>query len=136
MSDRGREKNISSPTSSEQQRSGKKKGSLFRRASLSRKKNKEEQQQRHRSKSKERTSKEPLSQEHQSSEGDSSVSDKKKTKSASLPRDLKSPFGRPSSKSKKDLNKDLTRRRTLDLDNMVHIRSLSECVARCGGRFN
>jgi len=130
MADRtGREKQVSSPSGGEQR--SKKKGSLFRRASLSRKKNKEEQQQRHRSKSKERSQQQQQSQEHQSSEGDST--DKKKTKSASLPRDLKSPFGRPSSKSKKDANKDLTRRRTLDLENMVHIRSLAECVARCGG---
>jgi len=121
---RGREKQISSPNGEQR----KKKGSLFRRASLSRKKNKEEQRQR--SKSKERhnvtnvTSSEAPSDERDSTE-------KKKTKSASLPRDLKSPFGRPSSKSK--TAKDLTRRRTLDLDNMVHIRSLSECVARSGG---
>ena len=49
--------------------------------------------------------------------------EKKKTKSSSLPRDLKSPFGRPSSKSKSG-TKDTTRRRTLDLDNIVHIRTL------------
>ena len=43
---RGREKQISSPNGEQR----KKKGSLFRRASLSRKKNKEEQRQRSKSK--------------------------------------------------------------------------------------
>jgi len=54
----------------------------------------------------------------------------KKAKASSLPRDLKSPFGRPSSKNKKDP----ARRRTLDLDNqnMIHIRPLAECVKRSG----
>ena len=56
-------------------------------------------------------------------------SEKKKAKSSSLPRDLKSPFGRPSSKTK---NKDSTRRRTLDLENIVHIRPLADCVKRSG----
>ena len=118
---RGREKAISSPNGEQR----KKKGSLFRRASLSRKKNKEEARQRSKSKERHNVTTEPPSTDERDS------TEKKKTKSASLPRDLKSPFGRPSSKSK--TAKDLSRRRTLDLDNMVHIRSLSECVARSGG---
>jgi len=118
---RGREKAISSPNGEQR----KKKGSLFRRASLSRKKNKEEARQRSKSKERHNVTTEPTSTDERDS------TEKKKTKSASLPRDLKSPFGRPSSKSK--TAKDLSRRRTLDLDNMVHIRSLSECVARSGG---
>jgi len=118
---RGREKTVASPDGEAR----KKKGSLFRRASLSRKKNKEEAKMR--SKSKDRYAEHSQSTNTLNDERDST--EKKKAKSSSLPRDLKSPFGRPSSKTK---NKDSARRRTLDLENIVHIRPLADCVKRSG----
>lgn len=117
--DRGREKQIQSPDSDK-----KKRGSLFRRPSLSRRKAKDENSTR-RAKSRDRA-------EHNTEQLPVDLADKKK--SSSLPRDSKSPFSR-GSKSK---NKDANRRKTLDLDSKsaTSILPLNELMKRTGSYNN
>jgi hypothetical protein len=123
--ERGRDKTL--PVGSPDGEGRKKKQSLFRRPSLSRKKTKEQREQKIRSQSKDRYETTNSTSNLNSEEKEEKK--EKKAKSSSLPRDLKSPFGRPSSKNKKDPS----RRRTLDLDNqLLPVRPLADCVRRSG----
>lgn len=129
--DRGREKQVTSPDGDK-----KKRGSLFRRPSLSRKKTKEENSVR-RAKSRDRADNteycnfpfQICSISYITISVSQELTDKKK--SSSLPRDSKSPFGRVAAKSK---TKDTNRRKTLDLDtkNTTSILPLDEVVKRAG----
>jgi len=119
ISERGREKLQSSPDNGIASSDKKKRGSIFRRASLSRKKNKEE------------VSKRPKSRERNLADAvdmcPKTPEDSKK-KSSSLPRETKSSFMRDR-KSKRESG----RRKTLDLDSKsesVKFISLKESVAR------